>query len=207
MLLVYLFIVSVKAAISSMSCAMLLVKKGHVMMWKVSLLLERLNCYKSVLNADKFVLKGIRMAGSVSQAPRSRRRSPQYRHVTCCALQHAKDNRTGSSTQRRQAPSRCRLSNTNLTVDPVGLHYCSTVPNATIFRLPVTYANLHCTASGVSLSPSESVNVGKRKAPEDGFGDHDQVCCPCGAGPCTLLESNKLQSKGRHYFICPKDQV
>ena len=59
----------------------------------------------------------------------------------------------------------------------------------------------------IALSPTESVNVNKRKAPDSNSGEEEEVLCPCGAGPCALLTSNKPVSQGRKFYRCPKPKV
>jgi len=68
-------------------------------------------------------------------------------------------------------------------------------------------ANSVMCGADVALSPSESANANKRKAPEDNFAEDEEVCCPCDAGPCLLLTSTKPQSQGRNFYRCPKPKV
>ena len=58
-----------------------------------------------------------------------------------------------------------------------------------------------------NLSPSESGNLHKRKAPEDGSAESREVFCPCSVGPCTVLTSTKSHSQGRKFYRCPKTKV
>lgn len=62
-------------------------------------------------------------------------------------------------------------------------------------------------SADTSLSPSESGNVNKRKAPEDNFASDEEVFCPCNVGPCIILTSAKPHSQGRKFYRCPKNKV
>ena len=69
------------------------------------------------------------------------------------------------------------------------------------------YSSVLVCFADVGLSPSESANANKRKASEDVFVEGEEVLCPCGAGPSTLLTSTKPQSHGRRFYRCPKTKV
>ena len=70
-----------------------------------------------------------------------------------------------------------------------------------------TCASVVGSVADVTVSPGESANGNKRKAPEDNFAEDEEVSCPCGAGPCALLTSTKPQSQGRKFYRCPKPKV